>query len=423
MSVPILTTKHMAIPALGLGTWPMKGADCEEAVGAALDMGYRHLDTAEMYGNEEAVGAALAATSIPPRGEIFLTTKVWWDKPNGPAFRAAFEGCLTRLKQPYVNLLLIHWPSPELDLPSVLTAMAKIREEGLARAVGVANFPSALLKQALALDITPIACNQVEHHVMLSQQKLLDITQPAGIVLTSYTPLGKGAVLDHPVIQKIAREHGATPGQVALAWLLSKNLVAAIPKARGVERQAENLAAVQLKLSDSDLAEIAALPKSRRFINPGSPPPGTADRACGGPPCGTKLCPLDRTQKSGGGPLAPRNDPRHSAFARGALARAETRKGFDMAEPDDEGEEVDLGISLEIVATVVDLANAVQEAEEAEIGDDDDDEPLDEDEDEEISEEMLTDYIDELNEEQQVALIALAWVGRGDYEPRSGRRR
>lgn len=271
MTIPILTTKHMAMPALGLGTWPMKGADCEEAVGTALDMGYRHIDTAEMYGNEEAVGAALARTSIP-RGEIFLTTKVWWDKPKGPAFRAAFEGCLTRLKQPYVNLLLIHWPSPELDLPSVLAAMAKIREEGLARAVGVANFPSALLKQALALDIAPIACNQVEQHVMLGQQKLLDVTQPAGIVLTSYTPVGKGEVLADPVIQRIAGEHGATPGQVALAWLLSKELVAAIPKARGVERQAENLAAAKLKLSEADLEAIGALPKNRRFVNPAFAP-------------------------------------------------------------------------------------------------------------------------------------------------------
>jgi len=271
MSVPILTTKNMAMPALGLGTWPMKGADCEEAVGTALDMGYRHIDTAEMYGNEDAVGAALAASPVP-RGEIFLTTKVWWDKPNGPAFRAAFEGCLERLRQPYVNLLLIHWPSPELDLPSVLTAMARLREEGLAHAVGVANFPSALLKQALALGIAPIACNQVEQHVMLGQQKLLDVTQPAGIVLTSYTPVGKGEVLEDPVVRRIAEEHDATPGQVALAWLLSKELVAAIPKARGIERQRENLAAAKLKLSQTDLDAIAALPKNRRFVNPAFAP-------------------------------------------------------------------------------------------------------------------------------------------------------
>jgi 2,5-diketo-D-gluconate reductase B len=261
----------MAMPALGLGTWPMKGADCQEAVGTALDMGYRHIDTAEMYGNEEAIGAALAATSVP-RGEIFLTTKVWWDKPKGSAFRAAFEQGLTRLKQSYVDLLLIHWPSPELDLPSVLTALARIREEGLARAVGVANFPTALLRQALALDIAPIACNQVEHHVMLSQRKLLDITQPAGIVLTSYTPLGKGKVMEHPEMQRIAGEHGATPGQVALAWLLTNKLVAAIPKARGVARQAENLAAAKLKLSEADLAAIAALPKDRRFLSPAFAP-------------------------------------------------------------------------------------------------------------------------------------------------------
>ncbi len=271
MTVPILTTKRMAMPALGLGTWPMKGTDCEEAVGTALDMGYRHIDTAEMYGNEDAVGAALAGTRIP-RGEIFLTTKVWWDKPDGPAFRAAFEASLARLKQSYVNLLLIHWPSPELDLPSVLTAMAKIREEGLAHAVGVANFPSALLKQAIALDIAPIACNQVEQHVMLGQPKLLEVTQPAGIVLTSYTPLGKGEVLEHPVMRRIAEEHGATPGQVALAWLLSKPLVAAIPKARGVDRQAENLAAARLKLSEADLAAISALPQGKRFVNPAFAP-------------------------------------------------------------------------------------------------------------------------------------------------------
>ncbi|WP_421991040.1 aldo/keto reductase [Roseococcus sp.] len=216
-------------------------------------------------------GAALAATSVP-RGEIFLTTKVWWDKPKGPAFRAAFEDCLARLRQPYVNLLLIHWPSPELDLPSVLEALAKIREERLAHAVGVANFPSALLKQALALGIAPIACNQVEQHVMLDQQTLLDVTQPGGIVLTSYTPLGKGEVLDHPVMREIAEEHGVTTGQVALAWLLSKNLVSAIPKARGVERQAENLAAAKLKLSETNLEAIAALPKDRRFVNPAFAP-------------------------------------------------------------------------------------------------------------------------------------------------------
>jgi len=271
MTTPILTTPRMTMPALGLGTWPMRGAECEAAVESALGLGYRHIDTAEMYGNEEAVGAALNASAVP-RGEIFLTTKIWQDKPDGARFRAAFAQSLERLRQPYVDLLLIHWPSPELNLASVLTALADIHAEGLARAVGVSNFPSALLKQALALDIAPIACLQVEQHAMLSQQKLLDITQPAGIVLTSYTPLGKGEVLEHPVLKDIAACHDATPAQVALAWLLAKPLVAAVPKAASAARQAENLGAAAITLSTQELAAIAALPKDRRFVNPAFAP-------------------------------------------------------------------------------------------------------------------------------------------------------
>jgi 2,5-diketo-D-gluconate reductase B len=267
MSTPMLTTEKLSMPALGLGTWPLKGRDCEAAVESALGLGYRHIDTAEMYGNEAAVGAGIAASGIP-RGEIFLTTKIWHDKPEGPAFRAAFAASLERLRQPYVDLLLVHWPSPALNLPSVLTALAHIHAEGLARAVGVSNFPSALLRQALALGIAPIACLQVEQHVMLGQQTLLDITQPAGIVMTSYTPLGKGEVLEHPVLTAIAARHGATPAQVALAYLLAKPLVAAVPKAASAARQAENLAAAKLKLSEADLAAISGLPKNRRFVNP-----------------------------------------------------------------------------------------------------------------------------------------------------------
>lgn len=271
MSMPLLTTPRLTMPALGLGTWPMKGRDCEAAVESALALGYRHIDTAEMYGNEDAVGAGIAASGIP-REEIFLTTKIWHDKPDGPAFRAAFAASLDRLKQPHVDLLLVHWPSPALDLPSVLTALAELHAAGLARAVGVSNFPTALLRQALALDIAPIASLQVEQHVMLGQQALLDITQPAGIVMTSYSPLGKGEVLDHPVLRGIADRHGATPAQVALAWLFAKPLTAAVPKAQSPARQAENLAATRLVLSAEDLAALAALPKNRRFVNPSFAP-------------------------------------------------------------------------------------------------------------------------------------------------------
>jgi 2,5-diketo-D-gluconate reductase B len=271
MNVPILETPSMAMPALGLGTWPMKGGECQEGVESALGMGYRHLDTAEMYGNEDAVGAAINLAGVP-RQDIFLTTKVWNDKTEGAAFRAAFEASLTRLRQPYVDLLLVHWPSPAMDLPSILSAMARIRENGLARAVGVSNFPPGLLTRAIELDIVQLACLQVEHHVLLDQSRLLAITQPRGMVLTSYTPLAKGEAAEQPVVQEIARRLGATAGQVALAWLLAKPLVAAIPKARSPARQMENLGAAHLKLSAADIAAIDALPKDRRLVDPGIAP-------------------------------------------------------------------------------------------------------------------------------------------------------
>lgn len=259
------------MPRLGLGTWPMTGAACQASVGTALAMGYRHVDTAEMYGNEAAVGAAIAASGIP-RGDIFLITKIWWDKPDGPGFRRAAEACLARLKQSHVDLLLVHWPSPRLDLHGVLRALAQLRADGLARSVGVANFPSGLLRRAVEAAIVPIACLQVEHHVYLSQQRLLDFCRPRGIALCSYTPVAKGAVLRDPVIAGIATKHGATPGQVALAWLLAMPGVAAIPKAATAARQAENLRAIDLVLDAGDLAALAALPKARRMIDPGFAP-------------------------------------------------------------------------------------------------------------------------------------------------------
>ena len=271
MTVPIFEGAHTRMPRLGFGTWPMRGAECRAAVESAIGLGYRHIDTAEMYGNEEPVGAALNACGVP-RSELYLTTKVWWDKPDGASFRKAFDACLKRLGQDYVDLLLVHWPSPRLDLPSVLQAQAAIRDAGLAKAVGVANFPLGLLKRAVEAGIVPIAALQVEHHVYLDQQRLLDYVTPRGIVLTSYTPVAKGVVLEDEVIQGIARKHGATPAQVALAYLLSKPGVAAIPKAQSPARQQENLDAVKLMLDATDQAALAALPKGRRMVDPGFAP-------------------------------------------------------------------------------------------------------------------------------------------------------
>jgi len=271
MQVPVFDPPLLPMPRLGLGTWPMRGAECQAAVESALGMGYSHLDTAEMYGNEDAVGAGIKASGVP-RAEVFLTTKAWWDKPKGDAIRRACEASLKRLGLAYLDLYLIHWPSPELDLPDALRALARIQADGLARHVGVANFPLGLLRRAVESGIAPIACLQVEHHVLLGQQRLLDYVRPHGIALTSYSPVAKNAVAQEPEIARIATRHGVTPAQVALAYLLAMPGVAAIPKSASPARQRENLAALDLALDAEDLAALAALPKNRRMVNPGFAP-------------------------------------------------------------------------------------------------------------------------------------------------------
>lgn len=270
MSIPVIETPLLRMPRLGLGTWPMKGADCTAAVQSALALGYRHIDTAEMYGNEEAVGLGLAASGVP-RGEIFLTTKIWNDKPNGAAIRTGFDASLLRLATPYVDLLLIHWPSPALDLPDALAGLAAIRAEGRAKAIGVSNFPPKLLQRAIDQGVG-LCCLQVEYHALLDQSKLREICRANDMALTAYSPLGKGNAPNEPALQDIARKHGATAAQVALAWLLAQPGVAMVPKAASPARQAENLAALDVKLDADDLAAVAALPKGQRFVDPGMAP-------------------------------------------------------------------------------------------------------------------------------------------------------
>ena len=264
----------LPMPRLGLGTWPLQGAAGPAAVESALSLGYRHLDTAEMYGNEAAVGAALRAAGLP-RDSVFLTTKSWVDRTKGDAVRRACEGSLTRLGLARADLYLIHWPSPELDLPDALRALARIQAEGLARFVGVTNFPAGMLRRAVESGLAPIACVQVEHHLLLSQQRLLDYATPRGIALTSYTPVAKGRVAGLPEVVRIAAKHGATPAQVALAWLLAKPGVAAIPKSASPARQRENLGALALRLDAADIAALDALPKDQRLVNPGFAPDWT----------------------------------------------------------------------------------------------------------------------------------------------------
>ncbi len=267
----MITNGGLRMPKLGLGTWRMKGDECREAVERALSLGYRHIDTAEMYGNEEAVGAALNGARLP-RGDIHVTTKVWWDHLAPDAMRRAIEASLQKLQTDYVDLYMIHWPSPDMDLPAALATLVKLKEEGLAHAIGVCNFPVALLRQAVEEIGAPIVANQVEYHVLLNQDPVLGYLGAHDMALTAYCPIAQGKLADHEELGVIARKHDATAAQIALKWLLDQPGVAAIPKAQRRESQVANLEALKIELDDADRAAIAALPKTQRMVNPGFAP-------------------------------------------------------------------------------------------------------------------------------------------------------
>ncbi|MCG6207903.1 aldo/keto reductase [Rhodopseudomonas sp. HC1] len=266
-----LTTQGLTVPKLGLGTFKLQGKDCHEAVLTALGMGYRHIDTAEMYANEDAVGDALEDTDVP-RDQIHVTTKVWWQNLAPDAIRTAFDTSRRKLKTDYVDFYLIHWPAPDMNLGAALETLLRIRDEGGARAIGVCNFPLALLKQAVEDIGAPIACNQVEYHVLRGQTQLLGYMQDKCIPLTAYAPLAQGRLAAFPELQLIAEKHGVTAAQIALAWLLEQDCVMAIPKARSAASQQSNLGALEVRLDQDDRAIIAKLPKDQRFVNPGFAP-------------------------------------------------------------------------------------------------------------------------------------------------------
>ena len=240
-----LQTQGISLPRLGLGTFRLQGDACRAAVEGALSLGYRHIDTAEMYGNEEAIGAALAAAGLP-RGDLHVTTKVWHENLAPDAIRRAFDASLKKLRLDHVDLYLVHWPSKNMNLPAIFEALMKLKGEGRTRAIGVANFTVALLKTVVEDIKAPIACNQVEYHVMLDQTPLRKYLAAKSIPLVAYCPLAQGKVASDPTLTAIGRKHGASAAQVALKWLLDQEGVAAIPKASRAESQKANLDALNV---------------------------------------------------------------------------------------------------------------------------------------------------------------------------------
>ena len=264
-------TQGIRMPRLGFGTFRMQGEVCRAAVESALALGYRHLDTAEMYDNEEAVGAAIAASGIP-RGELHVTTKVWNENLAPDAMRRAFDTSLKKLRLETVDLYLVHWPKPGMNLASVCETLMKLQQEGRTRAIGVANFNIALLRTVVEEIKAPIACNQIEYHVMLDQTKVKKYLDAHKIPLVAYAPLAKGNAASDETLIAIGKKHNATAAQVALKWLLDQDGVAAIPKASRRESQQANLDALKVRLDDDDRKKIAGLPKNKRFVAPGFSP-------------------------------------------------------------------------------------------------------------------------------------------------------
>jgi diketogulonate reductase-like aldo/keto reductase len=252
---------------MGFGTSPLTGGLSSDTVLAAIEAGYRHIDTARKYGTEPAVGEAMRASGLA-RKEIFLTTKVSHENLRAADFARSVDESLAALKVDYVDLLLIHWPNPAIPLSECMPALAKAKRQKLARHIGVANFNTTLLDQAVKLCPEPMVALQAEYHPYLDQAKLLAAARQHRLVYVAHCPLGRGRLFDDPVLGEIAQERGRTLAQVALRWLIQQD-IAAIPFSSNPQRIAENFDVFDFTLNDAEMKRIAALKRADgRIANP-----------------------------------------------------------------------------------------------------------------------------------------------------------
>lgn len=252
------------MPVIGYGTWQLQGEDALQAVTAALSIGYRHIDTADRYGNHREVGSAIKRSGIP-REEIFLTTKVWRDRLHHGGVLADVDRFLTELDTSYIDLLLIHWPDHDIPISETLTAMEECRQAGKIKAIGVSNFTERHLEEALSVGVE-IANNQVELHPSFDQQPLREFCAARGISVTAYSPLRSGD-MELPLVRELADKYGKSPAQIILNWIISLGLIV-LPQSSHPERMKENLAAADFTMDGADLAKLNSLPDSARFNDP-----------------------------------------------------------------------------------------------------------------------------------------------------------
>lgn len=252
------------IPAVGLGTWELRGRTCARLVEQALRLGYRHIDTAEVYENEREVGEGLRASDIP-RNEVFVTTKVWLDHLAPRELERATKASLARLRLSEVDLLLIHWPNPRIPLVETMGALCRMKSVGFARHIGVSNFTVALVEEAVRDASEPLVVNQIEWHPFINQDKVRAACRRHGIAITAFSPLARGRLAGENVLRKIAMRHGKTSAQVNLRWLLQEGAIV-IPRTARLERLSENLAVFDFTLSEAEMDEIRALAHPRGRI-------------------------------------------------------------------------------------------------------------------------------------------------------------
>jgi 2,5-diketo-D-gluconate reductase B len=257
MPVPSVTANGATIPLLGLGTWDLRGRTCARIVEQALRLGYRHIDTAEMYDNERDVGEGLRAAGVK-RGDVFVATKIWPDHFAPRELERAARESLSRLRLQEVDLLLLHWPNPRIPLADTLGALGKVKREGLTRHIGVSNFTVALIEQAVALTTEPLVCDQIEYHPFLDQSKVIAACRKHDMAVVAYSPIARGKAGDDRVLARIAAAHDKTAAQVSLRFLAQQSIVV-IPRTSKAERLSENAAIFDFKLSPQEMTEIAAL--------------------------------------------------------------------------------------------------------------------------------------------------------------------
>jgi 2,5-diketo-D-gluconate reductase B len=257
-----------AIPAIGFGTYGMSGADVYRVIPAALRAGFRHIDTAQIYGNEGEIGDCVAASGVP-RSEIFLTTKVWVSNYPERFFEASVNESLRKLKTDYIDLLLLHWPGSDVPLAEQIGGLNAVARAGKVRHIGVSNFNRALMMESMRLTAVPLVTNQFEYHPYLNQSLLIESTLQAGLAVTGYCGMAIGRVFSDPTLKEIAARHDKTIAQIVLRWLVQQRGIVALSRTTRIDRLAQNLAVFDFELDGVDMTAIHSLATAdSRIVDP-----------------------------------------------------------------------------------------------------------------------------------------------------------